>query len=315
MSPYDHHRRNSRHEYYHDYDFYPESQPIQTDRGLKARSKRGEFTENWWAKRWIGSLERLMDANRLRRGKRYARQGQVLSIEERAGGITATVQGSRAKPYRVDVELEAFGDEQWQRVVEALSERPLFTASLLAGEMPEEIEEAFTAAGVALFPERGSELSTHCSCPDSALVCKHTAAVHYILGEQFDEDPFLLFRLRGRSEERLLAELRDLGGKQDKQLEQTADDPPVGVQSIGAEQAPPLEEELGHFWQSGAALDSVKVSIEPPAVDLSVFKRLGQPGFVDQDLQRLLAPSYETISAAALDMALGEEEGEEDEEG
>lgn len=313
MSP---RRGNSRREYYHDYDFYPESQPIQTDRGLKARSKRGEFTENWWARRWIQSLERLMDANRLRRGKRYARQGQVLSIEEQAGGVVATVQGSRARPYRVDVELEAFTDEQWGRVVEALSERPIFTASLLVGEMPADIEEAFTAAGVSLFPERGSELSTRCSCPDVAMVCKHSASVHYILGERFDEDPFLLFRLRGRSEEQLLAELRDLGGRQDEQLEQTADDPATDDQVTGSEQqAPPLEEEIDHFWKAGSGLESLNISIQSPEVELSVLKRLSQPGFVEQDLQRLLAPSYEAISAAALDMALGEDETEKDEEG
>ncbi len=77
---------------YRDHDWYPESRPITTDKGLKARSKRGEFTKNWWATRWIGALERLMDSNRLGRGRRYARGGQVLSIEERSGGVTAKVQ-------------------------------------------------------------------------------------------------------------------------------------------------------------------------------------------------------------------------------
>lgn len=301
MSP---RRGNHRRDYYHDYDFYPESRPIETDRGLKAKSKRGDFTENWWAKRWIQSLELLMDANRLRRGKRYARQGQVLSIEEQAGGVVATVQGSRARPYRVDVELEAFSDEQWNRVGNALSERPLFTASLLAGEMPADIEEAFTAAGVGLFPERGSELSTRCSCPDSARVCKHSASVHYILGERFDEDPFLLFRLRGRSEEQLLAELRSRGSAQEE---------PTGAHATGIDSAPPLEDQLDHFWQASSALDSVKVCIEPPAVDLSVLKRLGQPSFMDHNLTHMLTPSYEAISAAALDLALGEDESTQDE--
>ncbi|CAN5681640.1 hypothetical protein BH20ACT11_BH20ACT11_16040 [soil metagenome] len=135
MSP----RRNRYHDHGHR-DFYPESRPIETDKGLVAKSKRGEFTENWWAKRWIQSLERLMDANRLGRGKRYARQGQVLSIEERAGGIIAEVQGSRLRPYRVEVELEAFTEEQWDKVEETLSEHALLVARLLAGEMPADIE-------------------------------------------------------------------------------------------------------------------------------------------------------------------------------
>lgn len=180
------------------YDWYPESRPIQTDRGLKARSRRGGFAKNWWAERWIGNLEQLMDAGRLRRGRRYARQGQVLSLEERAGGVVAEVQGSRRKPYRVRIDLEPLDDAGWERVIDVLAERALFAARLLSGEMPEDIEEAFSAAGASLFPERRGELRTECSCPDPAQVCKHTAAVHYILGERFDEDPFLLFRLRGR---------------------------------------------------------------------------------------------------------------------
>lgn len=281
---------------YRDYEWYPESRPIATEKGLKSRSKRGEFTRNWWAKRWIGALERLMDTNRLRRGRRYARGGQVLSIEECSGGVVAEVQGSRTRPYRVTVELEALTEEQWKSVIDALSGRALFTARLLAGEMPEDIEESFSAAGVSLFPERRNELRTSCSCPDWAEVCKHTAAVHYILGEQFDEDPFLLFRLRGRSEEKLEGALRQReGGK----LEDTADTEP---------RVPPLEEKLEHFWRAGSGLGSVKVSIKPPAVELSVLRRLGQPGFMDEDIVSLLAPGYEAVSQEALGIALGEEE-------
>src|SRR5215208_307781 len=181
------------------YEWYPESRPIATDQGLKVRSKRGEFARNWWAARWIGALERLMDSNRLSRGRRYARGGQVLSVEEQTGAVVAMVQGSRSRPYRVHIQLEPLSEEQWERVTEALAERALFSAQLLAGEMPQDIEEAFRVAGVSLFPDRRGELRTSCSCPDWAEVCKHVAAVHYILGDRFDEDPFLLFRLRGRT--------------------------------------------------------------------------------------------------------------------
>jgi uncharacterized Zn finger protein len=312
-------RRNryGNHQDHYDHDFYPESRPISTDKGLKAKSKRGEFTENWWAGRWIQSLERLMDANRLGRGKRYARQGQVLSIEEQAGAVVAAVQGSRTRPYRVDVELDALTDDQWERIVETLSQRPLFTASLLAGEMPEDIEEAFTAAGVGLFPERGSELTTRCSCPDSARVCKHTAAVHYILGERFDEDPFLLFRLRGRSEEQLvgalsrISEARSSGdGIESAGTGNTQSNAPQDA-STGPSPGKALEQELDRFWQAGPELESVKIAVREPAVELSVLRRLGQPSFVDEDLVGLLSPGYEAISRRALEMAHGEEVDEQ----
>ncbi len=194
---------------YDDYDdFYPPSRPIRTDQGLKARSQRGKFGQSWWAGRWIAALERLVDAGRLSRGRSYARAGQVLSIEERGGRVTARVQGSRPKPYTVSIELTRLTDAQWDAVVERMAERAAFVAHLLAGEMPKDIEEAFVAAGVSLFPDRSGDLITSCTCPDYANPCKHVAASHYILAERFDEDPFMLFRLRGRSEEQILAALR-----------------------------------------------------------------------------------------------------------
>ena len=279
------------------YDWYPESRPIQTDRGLKARSRRGDFAKNWWAERWIGNLEQLMDAGRLRRGRRYARQGQVLSLEERAGGVVAEVQGSRRKPYLVTIELEPLEDAGWERVIDVLAGRAHFAARLLSGEMPEDIEEAFSAAGASLFPERRGELRTECSCPDPARVCKHTAAVHYILGERFDEDPFLLFRLRGRTAEEVLPALRERHGETGEPI------PEPAVQ--------PLEEEIDRFWEAGPELDTIRISIKPPPVPLPALRRLGRPNFVTEDLPRLLSPAYEATSRSALEIALAEEEGGE----
>jgi uncharacterized Zn finger protein len=278
------------------YDWYPESRPIQTDRGLKARSRRGDFAKNWWAERWIGNLEQLMDAGRLRRGRRYARQGQVLSLEERAGCVVAEVQGSRRKPYRVRIDLEPLEDAGWERVIDVLAERALFAARLLSGEMPEDIEEAFSAARASLFPERRGELRTECSCPDPARVCKHTAAVHYILGERFDEDPFLLFRLRGRAAHEVMRALRERRGESGGPSPEPA--------------APPLEEEIDRFWEAGPEFDAIRISIKPPLVPLPALRRLGRPNFVTEDLTRLLSPAYEATSRSALEIALAEEGGE-----
>ena len=93
-------------------------------------------------------------------------------------------------------------------MIDALSGQALFAAQLLAGEMPQEIDAVFAAAGSSLFPSTEGELETECSCPDWANPCKHVAATHYILAEQLDEDPFLLFRLRGRTQEQVMAALR-----------------------------------------------------------------------------------------------------------
>ena len=150
--------------------------------------------------------------------------------------MAARVQGSRSKAYRVDIGLESIGEDEWERVMDALSGRALFSARLLAGEMPADIEEAFSGAGVSLFPRKG-ELRTSCTCPDPAEVCKHTAAVHYILAERFDEDPFLLFRLRGRTAEAVISALRARRGEEER----------TDVEL----EASSLEAEMDRFWKRG----------------------------------------------------------------
>src|SRR5204862_3418808 len=97
----------------------------------------------------------------------------------------------------------------WKRVVKALGGQAVFAAKLLAGEMPQDIEKVFADVDLSLFPEKAKDLTTDCSCPDWSNPCKHVAAVYYLLGEEFDRDPFLLFRLRGLSREELFARLNE----------------------------------------------------------------------------------------------------------
>jgi len=116
---------------------------------------------------------------------------------------------SRPKPYQIKIALKPLSQKDWNKVTEAMAEQAIFVAKLLAGEMPQNIEEAFEAAKVPLFPKSSRELETDCFCPDWANPCKHIAAVYYLLAEQFDDDPFLIFKLRGKSKEQLINELRE----------------------------------------------------------------------------------------------------------
>ncbi|MEI2612290.1 MAG: hypothetical protein V9G20_26935 [Candidatus Promineifilaceae bacterium] len=86
--------------------YFKPTQRIETDEGIKTKSQRGDFVKNWWATRWLTAMERVMDRGRLQRGRTYARQGQVLSLEEKQGKITAQVQGSRRTPYKITIELQ-----------------------------------------------------------------------------------------------------------------------------------------------------------------------------------------------------------------
>ncbi|MDX9991302.1 MAG: SWIM zinc finger family protein [Anaerolineales bacterium] len=275
-------------------DYYKPSKPKEAKDGIKARSQRGAFAQSWWAKRWVAALERLVDSGRLTRGRSYARQGQVLSIDETKDGIAAKVQGSRSTPYKIKIQMSPLSDAEWEKVFDGLAEQAIFTAQLLAGEMPQEIESAFETARVSLFPSKRADLQTDCSCPDYANPCKHVAATHYILGERFDEDPFLIFRLRGRTQEQVMEALRQRRAGQDDFTEEL-EEPEVVT---------PLEEQITHFWGRAALWEGFSVSIHAPTIAMPVLKRLGNANFVPAPgLETLLGGAYRTISQKAIEVA------------
>ncbi len=205
-------------------EWYPASRPRAVEGGLKARSTRGVIAQTWWSQRFFVGLGAIGIGSRLQRGRNYARRGQVISLDVGPGLVTAQVQGSRPRPYRVRIGVPAFDKSQWAQVEGALAENAWYAAALLSCEMPSDIEDVFDAHGLSLFPGSARELSLDCSCPDGAVPCKHLAATFYLLAEAFDDDPFEIFAWRGRDREDLLANLaaaRSGGGPAVDREEQT----------------------------------------------------------------------------------------------
>ncbi len=285
--------------------YYPPSKPIKVEGGIKAKSKRGTIGDTWWSKRWVKVLESFGWSNRLERGRRYARGGQVLDFVLSPGKVTARVQGSMAEPYKVIIEIEPLIDKEWNDVLEEMSGKAIFAAKLLAGEMPQNIEEAFDAASISLFPESSKDIKTDCSCPDSANPCKHIAAVYYILAEEFDRDPFMLFKLRGRTKDDITASLRKMRTAGNDSLPRSEVHPSGEVLEKREE---PLS--VDNFW-AGEELESFSVNVSPPDVSAAIIKRLGTPEFWDSrdDFSKMMSRFYEDISRRAVDAAYGEKTG------
>ena len=281
---------------YYDYEY---SRPIEVRGGIRAASRRGDFGSNWWAKRWMQTLEQFNIGARLSRGRSYARRGQVLSIDIRNGAVAAQVQGSRKRPYDVEISVKTIGPADWERLREALAEQPVIAASLLAGRMPESVEDTFEAVGLSMFPERGDDLDTDCSCPDWSNPCKHIAAVYLLLGEEFDRDPFLIFRMRGMDREELL-------GEEFRQSAQTIEGPPLDPE--------PLPEDPEEYWANPlpALSDADLGTATTPAMHAALPKQLGRFPFWqgEQDLTAILAEIYATASEQAVGVYLNQAEQE-----
>ncbi len=283
---------------------YPRSRPRRVEGGIKARAQRGSIGETWWSQRFIAMLESLGVGTRLSRGRAYARRGQVLELKAVSGEVTAVVQGSRVKPYRVRIGVKTLSERDWTRAEKAMASQALFVAKLLAGEMPLEIEEAFSACRLSLFPAARRELASSCSCPDWANPCKHVAAAFYILAEAFDTDPFLIFTWRGRTKDELIERLRALRGASGGRRRKIR---PIEWVT-GDEAIPSLEECLENFWEAGRGLRTLRVRSQAAAVPDALLRELGPPPLevAGHNLVELLAPAYQTMSAAAQRRALGD---------
>lgn len=252
-------------------EYFPRSRPRAAKGGIKAQSKRGSFGTSWWAKRWIAVLESFHIGARLGRGRSYARRGQVLSIDIGKGSVKAKVQGSFARPYDITIEVKPLSKAEWKKLAETLASQALYAAKLLAGEIPQDIETVFTKAKLSLFPEKLKDLTTDCSCPDWSNPCKHIAAVYYLLGEEFDRDPFLLFKLRGLDRAELLKQLGESAGAGVEAKARTKAD------EIESAVAPPepLAAQLPQFWQSTSLPENFFAEVSAPPVSAALPRRLG----------------------------------------
>jgi uncharacterized Zn finger protein len=259
--------------------------------GIAAKTTRGAFGASWWGKRWIAALEQFGWGSRLQRGRSYARKGQVIRLDLAPGQVQARVQGSASTPYRVTLALPVLTDAQWAGVLDTLAEQAIFAAQLLAGEMPQEIEQAFAQAGAPLFPRAASDLATRCSCPDMANPCKHIAAVYYLLGERFDDDPFLIFELRGRTQAALLAALRE---------RRTSPAPAEDERPA----APALRDLLDRFYAAGPELADLAPRVAAPIMDAPILRRYGPPpGDIERDLRAI----YQELTRQILDQVVGDD--------
>jgi uncharacterized Zn finger protein len=278
----------------------------------------------WWVQRWLELLDSYRFKKRLERARIYAREGNVLSIEFKKAQAIALVQGSEAEPYKVYLSLDPFTDEDWGFIIKTMSEKAIFSAQLLAGEMPETIEQVFISNGLNLFPFTLSDVRSRCSCPDKANPCKHIGAVYYQLADRFSEDPFVIFQLRGRTKIQILDSLRELRSQnastvdkaidsdkgvsfaQEKKTKKTTKSSQTKTKSLEAIDSQNLQQ----FWSYEEPLDSSLVVIDPPPNNKTVLDVLGTIPLVAADAQvfrEYLTQVYQQASQQAAIAGLNRE--------
>ena len=174
-----------------------------------------KYAKTWWGQRFIAALEDFTDSGRLARGRSYSTDNRIKQWILQNGKVDAKLRGNinpyygvyKEPTYKVSVQMTHLSVAQWQKIIQKLSQRASFIARLLLNEIPENIETVFADAGVHLLPNDYRDFKVACDCPDYEVPCKHIAGVCYRLAGQLDQDPFLLFEMRGLAPEKLLQEL------------------------------------------------------------------------------------------------------------
>jgi uncharacterized Zn finger protein len=283
-------------------------------------------------------LERFAVGRRLGRGRNYARQGHIVDIEIGKGFVNAQVQGSRDAPYLVRMHFSMLSSTDWKKLTRALAQRPDIAVELGMGNIPEAIEQVFEEQKLSLFPTASGDLKAACSCPDNANPCKHVAAVYYLLGEEFDRDPFLIFQLRGMERSELLAALGPAAIPRPPMLPP----PPERLANGDGELAPgdegeafvpltadviepppervipdePLPEDPAVFWGGALRSHDEAIEVRIPRKPGAIVARLGGFPFWrgQANCEAAMARTYRNASITGLDVYLGAGAVNEDDE-
>jgi uncharacterized Zn finger protein len=211
---------------HYDYGGWPPYVPVaelrrNAARKLDALQKKGKVCQpvtiegrtiarTFWGKSWCDNLKAYSDyANRLPRGRSYARNGSVIDLQIAAGKIHALVVGSDV--YQIRIDVHPLGQNIWQDILKECAGKVASLVELLQGRLSRSVMEVVTRRGSGLFPGP-EQIDFRCSCPDSAFMCKHVAAVLYGIGARLDTQPELLFLLRDVDPQKLIGQTASLIG-------------------------------------------------------------------------------------------------------
>jgi hypothetical protein len=185
---------------YYDY-WFPPAAPRPPPVEGKARK---QFGKTWWSQAWIENMERNATDNRASRGRAYARADRVYDIDIKPGRATGKVEGSSGEEYHVKLTCSLLKGAEKDALVKRLC-KPAVAAPLLNNELAPEL--AGECSDIIL-----KRIQADCSCPDYANPCKHIAALYYVLADEIDRAPQMLFNLRGLSNDEMLAAIKGAPG-------------------------------------------------------------------------------------------------------
>ena len=260
-----------------------------------------QFSRSWWGQKFITAIENLTDSGRLSRGRSYARGSKVKGFDIDGNLVTAQVRGSinpyfgvhKEPLYHITIEFQPLSAAKWSAAVAEMASKASVISQLLLNEIPDDIEQTFQSLNLTLLPGSPKDFETSCSCPDWSNPCKHIAGVYYLVAAKLDQDPFLLFELRGLPRENLIKELSKspLGQALSAELQSAQRTPRPAAAFYAPPETLPAKGEtkesetsLREFWQGKKQLPQTMEALPENSVSAIQVKKQGDfPAFWHRD--------------------------------
>ena len=256
------------------------------------------MSKNWWSAVWTEKMERLAERTRFADGAAYLTGNKIQRCRLEGRTVIASMQGPAESPYTVRITFGAFSREQWEQLFAQIRDVRSLAASLAAGDLPLEVQTAFSKAKLRFMPERRVDLNLECGCTDWLKPCKHMVAAWLKFGREFERDPLLLFELRGMDRNELLALLQ--GGEAPPSVSEAETEEVVEEVSVPIRPQPlPTDPEV--FWAAPPLPDLPPGSGERRLLDEDIFEKLGPAPFanwntVEPQFHRVYDAVYEFAS-------------------
>ncbi|MSR18642.1 MAG: hypothetical protein EXS00_05665 [Phycisphaerales bacterium] len=277
--------------------FRRQDTPRRVPHGVRLRRRAGMDDLPWPANAWFAAATVGFSASAREEGLQYAVQGQVATMTLHSGLCEAAVQGRAARRYRTTVSFVVWSREDWDRSLQAMAQEAVYAARLTTGEMPLSADRLFATLGLSLLPAGADDVKIECTCTERA-PCKHAYAALAHAAERIEQEPLLLFTLRGMPGTRLLDRLQEARALATRGMSQAHPIPPAAA---AAADLPPVEECLHDFWRPGNSLTDFEASAAQPHAPHALLRRLGPTSMGGKfPLAGILASAYDTIRAAAL---------------
>ncbi|MFM8443456.1 MAG: hypothetical protein ACKN9W_08960 [Methylococcus sp.] len=267
-------------------------------------------SKTWWGRRFLKVVESLAEPGNLERGRQYLSTHRIYDWEIGGNRVVARTRGRINAYYGVQeppifetrIEFTPIPHEAWDKALALIGSRAGYISRLLFNEMPDEIERPLAELGVSLLPARREDIAATCSCPEPEVVCKHVAALYFMLAGRLDQDPILLFELRGLSRSEMIQRLKvtTLGTALASALDEAPEQPRPAASFFTSPSVQPLPERMTprQFWRGQRKLPA-GVEPPPPAAVPGILIRKGgdYPPFwnKDESFVEVMSAFYEQV--------------------